>query len=392
MKSLIPLIIGILLLSGCVAAPDASRAVSDTSATQPHEPVGPSSSAVQSVVAHRMAGDAVSDDQLLIYAQAVVYLDNAIPESLTVREICIEDSVLYVRFDSCSGVAESFRYHHSNIELVGSLHGYIIEISAALTDACKSMGRDELDGVALLMSDEDPEIPLMWAARGAIRYDSIIDDPAKSVFDPERYTRFLDIREALRAACSAYEPDCGDFYNLSVTSDECVCRFSAPLGTARGLGHRIDGAWDGLDGTAEQLMQLAQDMAAVAERYTGNTVSTSVYLLNDQDPGRVLLAVSSRSVLYDCRNELPDKSLTHEPAEYYVLNTSTKKIHNPWCVEVPNISTKNRKASMNDLQDLLLDGYTRCEQEGDWDVMEPTYPASVTIGLLRDELEGVTAP
>ena len=162
-------------------------------------------------------------------------------------------------------------------------------------------------------------------------------------------------------------------------------------GTAHRLANRLDGAWDELDDAAAQLARLTADVQAHLAGIPDDAGEVWAVLLNDTDPGRVLLAVHGGEVVYDCRDELPDEAPGHEYAGFYVLNTSSKKIHNPWCPDVDRIDMRNRKATSEPLRDLLLADYTQCEQKGDWDLTEPTYPAAADVGRPLEDLEGGAA-
>ena len=50
----------------------------------------------------------------------------------------------------------------------------------------------------------------------------------------------------------------------------------------------------------------------------------------------------------------------------YVLNTNTKKIHNPWCSSVQRISPKNYQETNKSIEELEAEGYVKCGQNGDW--------------------------
>ena len=50
----------------------------------------------------------------------------------------------------------------------------------------------------------------------------------------------------------------------------------------------------------------------------------------------------------------------------YVLNTNTKKIHNPWCSSVARISPQNYQETSRSVEELEAEGYTKCGQNGDW--------------------------
>lgn len=64
-------------------------------------------------------------------------------------------------------------------------------------------------------------------------------------------------------------------------------------------------------------------------------------------------------------NTYDDKS-QQDTDDRYVLNTNTKKIHNPWCSSVPKISPKNYATTNKSVEELEAEGYTKCGQKGDW--------------------------
>lgn len=49
-----------------------------------------------------------------------------------------------------------------------------------------------------------------------------------------------------------------------------------------------------------------------------------------------------------------------------VLNTHTKKIHNPWCNSVPKIAPENYETTTLSIAELEAQGYVKCKQKGDW--------------------------
>lgn len=49
-----------------------------------------------------------------------------------------------------------------------------------------------------------------------------------------------------------------------------------------------------------------------------------------------------------------------------VLNTNTKKIHNPWCTSVAKIAPKNFETTTLSVAELEAQGYVKCKQKGDW--------------------------
>lgn len=49
-----------------------------------------------------------------------------------------------------------------------------------------------------------------------------------------------------------------------------------------------------------------------------------------------------------------------------VLNTNTKKIHNPWCKSVAKIAPKNYETTTLSVAELEAQGYVKCKQKGDW--------------------------
>lgn len=49
-----------------------------------------------------------------------------------------------------------------------------------------------------------------------------------------------------------------------------------------------------------------------------------------------------------------------------VLNTNTKKIHNPWCKSVAKIAPKNYETTTLSVAELEAQGYEKCKQKGDW--------------------------
>ena len=49
-----------------------------------------------------------------------------------------------------------------------------------------------------------------------------------------------------------------------------------------------------------------------------------------------------------------------------VLNTNTKKIHNPWCNSVAKIAPKNYETTTLSFAELEAQGYVKCKQKGDW--------------------------
>lgn len=195
-----------------------------------------------------------------------------------------------------------------------------------------------------------------------------------------------DIMSELESAFAASAPRGCVLSDLVATVGAYRFEILPAGGTAYALAHRIAGATDAFDDMAAQLARFTDDVYAHLSGSPDDAGDVYVAVQNDQAPELALLVILNGSVLYDCRDELPDRAPGHEPAEYYVLNTSTKKIHNPWCPDVDRIDIKNRKASSAALHDLQLDGYTKCEQDGDWDLTEPTYLAAVTVGRSLDEI------
>ena len=218
------------------------------------------------------------------------------------------------------------------------------------------------------------------------------DYTARAVTDAPRADELDDPMGELEAAFSAYAPRGAGLADLVTEPGVCRYEILPASGTSYQLANREDSAWDELDDTAAKLQRLTRDVRDhLAD--IGEDAAVCALLLNDQAPELVLLAVRDGEILYDVRDELPDASPGHEPAEYYVLNTSTKRIHNPWCPEISKIDPRNRKASMDDLHALLLDDYVKCESDGDWDLTEPTYPSALSVGIAAENLpEGVTAP
>lgn len=172
MRKTILILLALVLLSGCGAAP-----AREPAAAPPETMATPSSSAVFSVLSHHADGGELSDDQMVIYAQSIVFPPEEDPGYITIREIFIEDSALVVRFDSASGMASIFRDYPETADEVWALRRFIKEISLTLADSCIDMGRDDLDGIAILMSDEDRTLPLLWSFNGGINFDASMDDP-----------------------------------------------------------------------------------------------------------------------------------------------------------------------------------------------------------------------
>ena len=143
-----------------------------------------SSSALQSVLSHKAESGTVTDDELVIYTAAHIQSPEDDPLDLSVREICIKDSILLVRFDVCPGTAEIFLDPRGNSEAIWSYRRFVKDLSVSLSDACIDMGRNDLYGAVVLMSDENPKLPLIWACEGGIQYDASIDNPSEGVTAP----------------------------------------------------------------------------------------------------------------------------------------------------------------------------------------------------------------
>ena len=133
--------------------------------------------------------------------------------------------------------------------------------------------------------------------------------------------------------------------------------------------YRVTPVYDGND-----LVACGVIIEAYSVEDEGEGISFKVYVYNVQ-PGIVIDYATGESWLAD---EYPD---TEDPAENeektemtqkptdtgsastknsYVLNTSTKKVHDPTCRYAESIKESNRQEYQGDLFDLLSDGYTAC--------------------------------
>lgn len=61
-----------------------------------------------------------------------------------------------------------------------------------------------------------------------------------------------------------------------------------------------------------------------------------------------------------------DNEEQQETEDTYVLNTSSMKVHHPWCESVKKIAPENYATSNKTIEELEAEGYTRCGQKGDW--------------------------
>ena len=214
----------------------------------------------------------------------------------------------------------------------------------------------------------------------------------RAVSSAPRADEIVDVVGELEAAFAVHAPRGASLSDLVATVGAYRYEILPTSGTSYLLANHKDGAADDLGSSIDRLVELTEDVESFLAGI-GETADVSAVLLNDQAPDRALAAVSGGTVIYDCRSELPDAAPGHEPAEYYVLNTSTKRIHNPWCPEIAKIDIRNRKASSEDLHTLQMEDYVKCSSAGDWDLTDPTYPPAVSIGcLLKNLPEGVTAP
>ena len=234
MRRLLFTFLSLLLLAGCAAAP---LPVVATPTAPPSTLQTVSSSAICSLVAHHVQYGTVSDDQLVLYAQSLYSksdLDDA--SFVSVRDIRVDGPALLVFYDSCPGLASIFFSSSDDAatqasvdDVLSSFRAYFSEMSSIFRDACIDMGREELDSVVLLMSDEDSSVPLMGAINGVIWYDASVDDPASAFFDSSSYP-VLALAAAIGVQAADHSDD--DFFvsDLRVHDDLIVLDISTPNG------------------------------------------------------------------------------------------------------------------------------------------------------------------
>ena len=182
-------------------------------------------------------------------------------------------------------------------------------------------------------------------------------------------------------------PDIGlRITSMEVAADRVDIRVSAPKGMARSLangGGDMEGTWSNSCGAMTAIVRKASEVCAANGR---EDIPIYALMLSDANPDRVLYALRGGSIVYNVRSA----PIVGEPieAEMYILNTSTKVIHNTWCPSVPSIGPKHILYSFVSLALLQGDGYTKCRQSGDWDKVPTDPPPADTVGTLLDELGG----
>ena len=62
--------------------------------------------------------------------------------------------------------------------------------------------------------------------------------------------------------------------------------------------------------------------------------------------------------------DVEEKETTSEDPEEitYVLNTSTKKFHHPYCSSVPDIKDKNKRETTQSREEIISQGYKPCQR------------------------------
>ncbi|MBR5320745.1 MAG: DNA/RNA non-specific endonuclease [Clostridia bacterium] len=116
--------------------------------------------------------------------------------------------------------------------------------------------------------------------------------------------------------------------------------------------YRVTPVFDG-----ENLVASGVQMEAYSVEDNGDGICFNVYCYNVQ-PGVVIDYATGESRL---DTETTTKAEDDVNDSQYVLNTSSKKIHNPTCSSAKNMSEKNKKTvSGTELKSYLNDGYEYC--------------------------------
>lgn len=107
--------------------------------------------------------------------------------------------------------------------------------------------------------------------------------------------------------------------------------------------------------TGENLVADGVQMEAYSIEDKGNGINFNVFCYNVQ-PGVVIDYATGESTL----EETPEEESTTGTEQHYVLNTNSKKFHYPDCSSVDDMSAKNKQDYAGTREDLINQGYDRC--------------------------------
>ncbi len=180
---------------------------------------------------------------------------------------------------------------------------------------------------------------------------------------------------------------------IDVSRDWICLELTAPDGTALALLHKGAGlsAWEA---SCAMLTSFTAHVWNTCRASGRDGVTVYAFLVSDANPDRVLYALRDGEPLYSAREDDRTAALALLPDRgAFVLNTSTKRIHNRWCPSVELISPAHRRETVSDAAALQRIGYVKCGQRGDWDVAPSAVTVSLLVGRVKDDYtEGMVAP
>jgi len=219
------------------------------------------------------------------------------------------------------------------------------------------------------------------------------DEPLRQTvpeFTPSVESTILtDLEDSLRV-----DPRSGVTLQWIDVSRDWICLdLTAPDGTALSLLHKGAGlaSWEA---ACALLTGLTAHVWNACRSNGRDGVTVYAFLVSDANPDRVLYALRNGEAVYSAVDDDRTAALAALPERgSFILNTSTKRIHNRWCSSVELISPAHYRETISDVAALQRIGYVRCGQRGDWDVAPSTVTVSLLVGRVREDYtEGMIAP
>lgn len=296
MKQICFLVLAVLMLAGCSASPagDAELPTVPPSTLQTL-----SDSEIDSITARIEKEDYAVDDDIMALTEYMVqsnYEDHHLP--LPIMSIVLENSVVIQRYISIGQITDSINDKMQFSDLYSSVEHFISGSSGVFYAFYGKCGRDDLDCVVQLMSDEDPSIPLISAINGITFYEAGEDDPSDAAFDPAHYSvRALAAAVAIKAADRSDD----DFRvsDLRVQSNTIVLDISTPNGLrayVQAQNPENAPVWKTYRSAFAGFTRAAHEYCASRGR---EDVSVVVRVLNDAEPVDPLIVACDGEITTD---------------------------------------------------------------------------------------------
>ena len=125
--------------------------------------------------------------------------------------------------------------------------------------------------------------------------------------------------------------------------------------TGNHVMYRITPIYNGND-----LLPCGVQMEGYSVEDNGEGISFNVYCYNVQPGVTINYATGSSCLSGETLPERPETNAPEDPANEYVLNTGSKKIHRPSCSYAQKMSESNRQEFTGDIEELIADGYEKC--------------------------------